>query len=183
MSALAQNDDSEFQMLMKEHRTQIHAYLIAILGNTADAEDVLQGAMMLVWDKRSDFEIGTNFGAWARKVAWFQAQNFIRKHTARGETPLIDESMIVATNERIDERELEFTRHRRALRLCLEKLPDRQREVVEGRFFDTKSVEEIADAMGMKTNAISQLIFRAKSNLVDCVKRESRSNADSLREI
>ncbi len=183
MSALAQNpeEDPQFEMLMKEHRTQIHAYLIAILGNAADAEDVLQAAMMLVWDKRTEFERGTNFGAWARKVAWFQAQNHIRKRAARGESPLIDESMIAAADERMAERELEFTRHRRALRLCLEKLPDRQREVVAGRYFDEKSVEGIAGDMGIKPNAVSQLIYRAKANLVECVKRESRSGADSLR--
>lgn len=166
--------DPEFELLIGQHRAQMHGFVLSLVGNNSDAEDLLQQVCVILWEKRDQFEPGTNFLAWARKVARYRALNHWRKEKNRPqESLLLDEHLMQVTCERTEEREKEFARHRRALQACLERLTDRQREVVEAHYFDGKSIPQIATASGLKANAISQLLFRARAGLITCVQTHS----------
>lgn len=56
-----------------------------------------------------------------------------------------------------------------ALKECIEKLPDKQREVIVSRYLEAESVAGIAESLGTNANAISQTLFRARANLAKCV--------------
>jgi len=175
MSALSdQLPDSEFEGLIHRHRTQLFGYALTLLGNRSDAEDVVQQVSVILWEKRDQYVAGTNFMAWARTITRFQAANLRRKEAIRRHEPLLDEQLEAAVAERMEEREREFLRLRRGLQLCLQNLPDRQRNVVEGRYFQEKSVQTLADELGLKPNAISQILFRARASLIACVQTQSR---------
>jgi RNA polymerase sigma-70 factor (ECF subfamily) len=55
----------------------------AVLGRKTDAEDVLQEAAMIALRKISDFEEGTNFGAWMGGIVRNVARNYARKRRRR----------------------------------------------------------------------------------------------------
>ena len=168
------DSDPEFERLIGEHRAQLHGFVLSLVSNNSDAEDLLQQVCVTLWEKRSQFQLGTNFLAWARKIARYQALNLWRKQKRRPqESELLDEHLSQIVVERSQERELEFVRHRRALQSCMERLPDRQREVVSAHYFDGKAIPEIADEFGLKANAVSQLLFRARAGLISCVQTRS----------
>ena len=52
-----------------EHQRELYAFILSMLPNLTEADDVLQETNMVLWRKREEFEPGTNFGAWARTVA------------------------------------------------------------------------------------------------------------------
>lgn len=163
--------DPEFERLIRENRAQLHGFILSLVANTSDAEDLLQQVCVLLWEKRSQFELGTNFMAWARKIARYQFLNQWRKEKRRPkESELLDDHLTQIVFERTEERELEFLRHRRALQTCLQQLPHRQRSIIESHYLEGKTIAEIASALGMKPNAISQLLFRARSGLIRCVQ-------------
>ncbi|MEM7009864.1 MAG: sigma-70 family RNA polymerase sigma factor [Verrucomicrobiota bacterium] len=165
--------DSNIERLIREQRAQLHGYVLAQVGNSSDAEDLVQQVCVILWKKRDQFDPKTNFLAWARKIARFEALNLWRKEKRRRTEPLMDEHLGQIVHERSEERELEFIRHRRALQACIQQLPKRQREVIESHYFNGESVAKIADATGMKPNAISQLLFRARTSLIACVQTRS----------
>lgn len=171
---LINESDPEFERLIGEHRAQLHGFVLSLVANTSDAEDLLQQVCLILWKKRDQFELGTNFLAWARKIARYQALNHWRKESNRPpESHLLDEHLTQIVVERSEERELEFARHRRALQTCLERLPDRQRDVVKAHYFEGKSIPEIAETLGMKANGVRQLLFRARRGLIACVQTQS----------
>ncbi|MDA7672942.1 sigma-70 family RNA polymerase sigma factor [Verrucomicrobiales bacterium] len=156
--------------LIDEHRSQLYGFVLSLVANNSDAEDLLQQVCLILWDKRDQFEPGSNFLAWARKIARFEALNHWRKEKNRPQQPLLDEHLLQVIHERSEERELEFARHRRALQLCIAQLSERHREVIEAHYFEEKSIPKIAETLGLKANAVSQLLFRARSGLTACVQ-------------
>ncbi len=67
---------AEFVRLYTAHSRRIYTYLLTLLPQRADAEDVFQEVGTLLWEKFCDFTPGTNFAAWACKIAQFQAIKF-----------------------------------------------------------------------------------------------------------
>ena len=63
-----------------------------------------------------------------------------------------------------------------ALQTCIDELPDRQRDIVTRRYLNSESVQDIASDLGFKANAASQLLFRARANLLKCINRISASS-------
>ncbi len=175
MSALTQHHpDSEFEELIQRHRSQLFGYALALLGIRSDADDVVQQTTLILWEKRSCYTPGTNFLAWARTIARFQAANHRRKEAIRRHEPLIDDQLEAAVHERAEEREREFSRLRKGLQFCIRQLPDRQKRAVEGRYFQGKTIPALAQEMGLKPNAVSQLLFRARASLIACVQTQSQ---------
>jgi hypothetical protein len=68
----------EFVRLLNASHRQLLDYLVSLLGNRHDAEDVLQRTSITLWRKFDVFERGTNFAAWAGTVAFYEARNFQR---------------------------------------------------------------------------------------------------------
>src|SRR6056297_1174929 len=75
-------NESTFVALLTEHQSAIRFYVASLLPGDSRAADVAQQANIKIWEKRGDFEIGTNFKAWAFAVARFEVLNF-RKKEAR----------------------------------------------------------------------------------------------------
>ena len=70
--------DKEFVYLLTDWQNRLFGYLVTLLGNVHDAHDVLQETNLLLWHKMDDFEPDSEFGAWARECAYFQALAFLR---------------------------------------------------------------------------------------------------------
>ena len=74
---------SEFVELLQRATGQIFAYLNALLLNWNDAEDVFQDACVVLWEKFDEFRPGSNFVAWALRVAQHKAMDFQKSRARR----------------------------------------------------------------------------------------------------
>lgn len=178
MKALQHDPTSEFEAELNRAQVPILGYLVRLTGNLADARDLLQATNLTVWDKRDDFEKGSEFVAWMRTVALNHYRNESRKWQSRKTVPLLDADLEHMVEARHEEREKEESRKRRLLQVCLQKLPDRQKSVVEQFYLKGLSLEEVGESEGSKANAIAQLLHRARQNLIRCVRRESHRELD-----
>ena len=59
----------EFLDLYSACQRSLYVYIVTLIGNPIDAHDVLQDMSLVLWQKFDQFELGTNFWAWAREVA------------------------------------------------------------------------------------------------------------------
>ena len=62
----------------KEAR-RIYGYILTLLPNWADADDVFQDTNRVLWEKFPEFEPGTDFFAWSMRVAQYQVMNYRQK--------------------------------------------------------------------------------------------------------
>jgi RNA polymerase sigma-70 factor (ECF subfamily) len=133
----SRNPDA-FVQLMTEHQGRLYAYVLSLLGDPDQANDVLQEANLVLWRNAGEFQMGSNFRAWAFRIAHFQVMAH-RQRQFRDRLVFDDEMLAVldpaakAVDETYEERQERLT-------ACLDKLPETQRVLLRQRYADGLSL-------------------------------------------
>ena len=163
----------DFTELMASHQPRLLAYIRSLVSNPDVAKDVLQETNLVLLKKAKEFQLGTSFSAWTRRVAYFEVLTQRRKMGR--ERILFDGDLLEKMASTAEQRSDQFEDRREALMECMRRLPEKLRTMLTERYVDQKGVIRIAEEMGTTANAISQQIFRAKTNLMKCVARRLQS--------
>lgn len=157
-----------FVELLAQHDRALTLYVYALVSRQADAEDILQQTKMVLWKSFGDFEPGTHFLAWARKVAFHQILGYRRK-TKRDPLPLSDEML-----EKVSDHVVRLSEHeqlrREALESCLHRLPGNHRQLILLRYQEELGVESIAQRVASTPAAVYRALSRLRVGLADCVR-------------
>jgi RNA polymerase sigma-70 factor (ECF subfamily) len=70
-----------------------------------------------------------------------------------------------------EEKDSSYDERRKALAVCVTKLNERQRKLIAERYHRGLSVEAIADELRQSANTIAQALFRARKNLLSCIRQ------------
>ena len=116
---------------LTDSQNALFGYLVTLLGDPVNAKEVLQETNVILWRKMGDFEPGSNFGAWSRKCAYFQALAFLRDRKRDPHVFDDDVLALIAVEEPEPTDETEATL---ALRDCLSQLPESQRKLMDLRY-------------------------------------------------
>jgi len=170
--------DTTFADLMASHQTRLEAYIRSLIFDPSSARDILQEANIVMLKKAGQFELGTNFTAWAYRIAWFEVMSW-RRRKGR-ERIVFDDQMLERVAEVMEKRSDREQERVEALRECIEKLPERQRDFITRRYLHEDSLIELAEETGLKKNALVQLLFRARSSLLKCIEHRLRPQTDAL---
>jgi RNA polymerase sigma-70 factor (ECF subfamily) len=80
-----ENDVSEdFVRELTDHQTAMLAFIRALMPGSSGARDLLQEINIILWQKRSAFQIGTSFKAWAFQVVRYHLMNHRRRLASKG---------------------------------------------------------------------------------------------------
>ena len=159
-----------FGELLAECHTDLFGFIYSLVQHHADAEDVYQQVAIVLWQKFDSFEIGTNFAAWATKVAHNVARDFIRSRR-RSALTFSDEVLDAIAAAYAAKRCWGSDDASDALNRCLKKLPDKDRNLVERCYSPNRDFAAIAEREGRSIGAIYQAICRIRKNLYACVQR------------
>ncbi|QDU61840.1 ECF RNA polymerase sigma factor SigE [Planctomycetes bacterium Pan216] len=162
------NDQGErFIHYLTEGQGGLYAYLVSLLGDLHEAHNVLQETNLVLWRKAGEFEEGTDFGAWSRKVAYFQVLAHLRDR--KRDRHIFDADLMSQIAERPDPKGDQEQR-RLALRHCLAQLPEEHRKLINLRYAGNGSIERIANAVGKSQSAIKMSLLRVRQALMRCVE-------------
>ena len=137
--------------LMTQHQRRIFAYIYTLVPDRHHAEDLLQETSLVICEKFNEFELGTDFVAWACQIAWWRVRAAQQKF-ARSKV-LFDQELLEAVAQTAAELSDELSERHVALELCLHKLPPRDREMILLRYEPGCGVEEAARRAGRSMNA------------------------------
>ena len=155
----------EVQLLFVRNENAIRAFIRALQPSLSDADDVLQETFLTVSRKASSFEIGTNFTAWACGIARLKVlENF--RQTKRAN--VLSEKAIIALTEDVPSPE-SFKEREQALEKCIAKLPSKLRDLLWRRYSRRQSSDEMAEALGMTSNAVRVALSKSRVGLRDCI--------------
>ncbi len=77
-------DVEEFVRLLMANERRLLAYILTLLPHVADAQDVLQETSIVLWRKFGEYRPGSDFTAWAYRVAHNMVRNYRAKSAAAG---------------------------------------------------------------------------------------------------
>ena len=136
-------DPLEFSELLREGRGRVFGYLLALVQNLADAEDLYQQTALLLWEKFDQYQPGTDFGSWATTVAALHGAEFFA--TQSPSTKLFSEAALSGWRRCKGESKTEdCTARLEALPIAWPLFPTGERRLVRLRYEGDRSVEDIA---------------------------------------
>lgn len=158
-----------FVQLIIGSQNRLSAYIMSLVADKALADDILQETNLRLLRQESQFEPGTDFVAWAISIAYFQILTS-RKQVQREKLRFDDELVQLLAHES-EERSSFVESRMAALHHCLEGLDAEQRATVRARY-EGKSVQELAAESSRPAKAVSQILYRARKFLAECVRHK-----------
>ena len=160
---------------MTDHQSNLRAFIVSLMPGSPHVGDVLQETNAVLWQKRSSFELGTNFLAWAFKIARYEVLHQIDRSKRDGRLVFSDKLLDVLTAmeplEDSDEAVMV------ALGLCLAKLTDDQRQLVAARYTPRSSLEQLAEHIDRSPGSLRVALLRIRANLKLCIETTLAHNS------
>lgn len=167
----------EFVALLTTSQRRVYAFICTLVIDRADADEVLQETNLALWQQIEKFEPGTDFVAWACRVAHFKVMK-LRDAAKRHRVKLDDALIELLATESIEEQRIDqrlaherYERHRLALVACLEELSERNRNILLLHYQGGQSLATIGSSIGRTANAVAQQFHRIRAVLRTCVQR------------
>lgn len=153
----AQADPARFLELYDRYVDRVYAYVSRRAGSRTVAEDVTSAVFEQALTSLPRFEWrGVPFSAWLFRIA----ANALVDHWKREGRTSPDPPPDVP-----DEREYQDLERRVSLFQLVDRLPEVQRQVIQMRFVEERSIREVAAALDRSEGAVKQLQLRALENL------------------
>ena len=165
------NQDAEIVALLMKHQQALRLYIESLMPGDLEADDVAQESSTIIWEKRGDFEIGTNFKAWIFSIARFQVRKWRFRQAKDARLVFCDELEETISEELPDQLD-ELTVHQQALQLCLTKLKPAHRELVHHRYFEKTSLEQYSTQVGRSVGVLKVTLHRLRNKLQTCVEKQ-----------
>ncbi len=168
-------DESEFVSLLIRHQDPLRAFIGHLVPTRDAREDVLQEVNMLLWEKRGEFERGTNFRAWAYTFARYVAMRLRAKIIRDGRVAFRSELVEILADE-YEHEDPDLADGLAALRNCLERVSGKNRDLLLKRYSGHGEIERLAGETGQSAASLRGRLFRLRTALRRCVEREMNHN-------
>ena len=160
--------------MLRENQHKIHAYILSLVPNFVDAEEILQETIFIMWKKFDQFQLGTNFDSWGVKIAYYNILNYRKwkrkeicfSDTVFGKFTDIAEKKCARIDNRIP-----------AMRLCVKKLDDEDQRLLKARYEWNYSVETIARNMNRSSKFVYKRLAKIVQALYGSVRRTIQEDA------
>lgn len=171
LDRLAAGDEAAFRGLVERHVDRAYAIALRIVGNAADAEDVVQDTMLKVWTHRGRWQHGrAKFSTWLYRVVSNRCIDLRRKPR----TENVDVVPEVADTQLDASTMIERSEIGSLLEGAMQKLPEQQRIAVILSYHENMSNGEIAEVMDSTVAAVESLLKRGRQQLRESLKRHER---------
>lgn len=162
--------DELYAELFSTNQPRLFGYILAMVRNRSDAQDILQQTAITLWKKFDDFEPGTDFIKWAITVARYETLNFIKYR--RRSRVYFDQSLMEQLGNEFSELSEEVIESRRiALSGCIGKLPQEDRKLIESRYSHGLGSRQLAELLDRSQASICNSLKRIREALLRCVTR------------
>jgi RNA polymerase sigma-70 factor (ECF subfamily) len=165
-----------FIRLLSGNHHRIYAFILTLVPNNADADDIMQETSRVLWEKFDQFIPDTDFVAWAVTVAKYQVLDFRKRKKLT--VSLSKEIIDLIADESIKVLD-QSTERFATLRKCLAKLDENGLMFVKMRYKDGFSARVIAQRVGASIKTVYRNESRIIGLLHRCIRR-TLSKGDML---
>ncbi|MFI3286480.1 MAG: sigma-70 family RNA polymerase sigma factor [Rikenellaceae bacterium] len=153
---------TEFDIYISEMQGRMLRFATTILHNKADAEDVVSQVCERLWRDRAKLEVKGSASAFAMtsvRNGCYDHHRYRQRH--RHEEPSEVLPSEIGREEQSDTVEL--------VRISMQRLPERQREVLHLKDIEGYSTHEIAEIFEIEETNVRMILSRARGALRDII--------------
>jgi len=165
---IAGGDRLAMQVLFARHHVRVYRFVLRLVRNESTAEDLISEVFLDVWRQAGRFEGRAAVSTWLLAIARFKALSAMRRRT----DVELDDETAEAIEDTADNPEVAIEKKDKAavLRKCLDVLSPDHREIIDLVYYHEKSVEEVAEIVGIPENTVKTRLFYARKKLADLLK-------------
>jgi len=173
--AVLAGDKDAYSTLVMRHSSNLFRVAFRITGNEADADDVVQDALLRGYRKLKSFESRSEFGTWIYRIAVRCAlskvgDRKVNENRRIAERTDLESDQLQIADEAADPERLLLSGEIGAMQeIAMEGLSAIERTAFVLRHMEGRSTDEIAAAMGIQPNAAKQSVYRAVQKLRRCL--------------
>ena len=164
-------DRRYFLQLFMNSQKIIHNYVLSMVHDKSDAEDLVQETALLMWDKFDEFEPDTNFVSWGIKIAHYKVLNYFK---SKKSLKLFDDELLEHISNCYQRKIGEVEDRLEALEQCLSKLNKEDRKLLDHYYEQGIKVTQLTEVMGSSVHALYRAMSRIHDSLFCCINRTMR---------
>ena len=158
-----------FLRLYQTNERRLYGFILALVPNWSEADDLMQETATVMWSKFDEFELGTDFAAWALCIARYQVMNHRKKK--RIQKVRFSDQTVEAVAERMISATENLDDFRDALQDCLKKLSERDQQLIHLRYELNATTRTVAERIGHSIDAVYKALNRIHIQLLHCIRR------------
>lgn len=178
LRALNEKDQRAYTELMGRYKDSVYFMLLKMVNNSDDAEDLTIETFSKAFKRLDQYTPQFAFSTWLFKIASNHSIDFIRKKRIKaisidqGFSNEDGESYVIPVKEDSLDPEESMQKDERVQRMrdVVEKLKPRYKRLVELRYFEEKSYEEISEILEIPLGTVKAQLFRARDFMFDLMK-------------
>jgi RNA polymerase sigma-70 factor (ECF subfamily) len=165
---IANGDRLAMQVLFARHHVRVYRFVLRLVGDASRAEDLISDVFLDVWRQAGRFEGRAQVTTWLLAIARFKALSALRKKPDQE----LDDEAAGAIEDTADTPEVAVQKKEKSeiLRECLKSLTAEHREIIDLVYYHEKSVEEVAEIVGIPENTVKTRMFYARKRLSELLK-------------
>lgn len=168
---------SEFAELFATHQHQVFGFVLGLVRNHADAQDIVQQSAITMWNKFDSFTPGTDFVSWAITISRFETLNYMRYR--RRSRLQFDQELVELLAAEFGSRTVEVAdARRRALKTCLASLPSEDGRLIENRYSNNLGSRQLSELVGRSQASVCNSLRRIRESLLGCIERQLAREAN-----
>lgn len=164
--------EQRFLSLFLRSEREVFRYVATLVPNVTDAEDIVQQTAIALWEKFEAYDPSQPFTPWACRFALNKARQWIERRQRW--QALLDHGLAEELSQRRQELQPEFEQRLKHLEGCLGKLPEGQRSLVEGYYYERASIQTLAERSGRSEAATYKMLQRVRHALLLCVEGQAK---------
>jgi RNA polymerase sigma-70 factor, ECF subfamily len=175
VSAIAKGDELSLKVLYARHNVRVYRFALRLTRDESLAEDVVSEVFLHAWRGAKNFQAKSKVSTWLLAIAHNKAKDALQR---RRHEYLSDDDA-AAIEDPADNPEATWSKKERGalLQECLTKLPAAQREVIDLVYYHHKSVDEVAQIVGVQAATVKTRMFYARSRLAQMLTQAGIEHA------
>ena len=165
---IASGDRLAMQVLFARQHVRVFRFVLRLVLDESVAEDLISEVFLDVWRQAGRFEGRSAVPTWLLAIARFKALTALRRKPDEE----LDEETAEAIEDSADDPEIVVAKKDKsaAIRKCLAGLSAEHREIIDLVYYHEKSVEEVAEIVGIPENTVKTRMFYARKRLAELLK-------------
>jgi RNA polymerase sigma-70 factor (ECF subfamily) len=167
---IADGDRLAMQVLFARHHVRVFRFVLRLVRNEAAAEDLISEVFLDVWRQAGKFEGRAAVSTWLLAIARFKALTALRRKPEQE----LDEDTAETIEDTADTPDVTLEKKDKSalIRKCLAGLSAEHREIIDLVYYHEKSVEEVAEIVGIPENTVKTRMFYARKKLAELLQAQ-----------
>jgi RNA polymerase sigma-70 factor, ECF subfamily len=144
-------------------KDKMYRFATRLLKDEEEAKDIVQEAMIRVWNKRDDMHTLKNMEAWCMRIVRNLALDRLKSKQFNNNR--LDETYHLQASGVSPEQRTEIDNTMENIHHFIAGLPDKQRQIIQLRDIEGFSYKEIGDILNLDANNVKVNLFRARKSV------------------